>query len=533
MRNHSHVNKQLCKQIHEFAVTKTEFQKVEKSYSNLSTFIADFLKTTVLEKYFPGTEEHLIKILVMGSYALKNGTKKFKENDRKRYNDLDLKIIFPHHFYAAEPELLVANVKAALKAYAHRHSLEIEDNERCTHLKYAEITIDVSVGVRTQPDSEVLKIPIYDEYSKKYIYDLGKPETFINYFNDFAEKEVALELSELSLRNDSVLVDELEFQDGFLGSLRYASMLLKSHKDKFFSDDEESRKSVKGILISALCLRFYRPGLGVIEIIDSAIEYIEDALISFSTDIVVLDPTDSQENYASYLNVNLKKRELFSSWFNDLKSSWTKLKLASEDGFYDESLKFFFDADSVDYHINRLGKKITSNIGSGMLHVGIGGSLDTVATRSTIPMTTTKYWASTVIAESTLPCIGNFSRPLWEQVEEMKKQFPQFKVINTPSNCVEFIGFLKSPLTGRSRKVIIKYNKSWFFSRVYVEGVEANAPHIHLSLGNCLCLFKIDYKAWNHSMLISKTILPWTIQWIIQWELWKVSKRFNALEERH
>lgn len=525
----------LSKEIHKQVVTQTEFKEIESRFSNFTEFLSDHLKHTVLKEYFSDSDFTFIKIAIMGSFALKNAIKKVKSEKDTRYNDLDLKIIFSHHFLNVPPETLVSVIREAIKIYASRHNLNYEDNERCTHLLYKDITVDISVAVRTAFESEYLKIAVFDKTSKKYIWKYGSPEKYIRYFEEVSKKSI-VQLNERLLKNDAnVEIDELEFQDEVLGPIIYASMLVKSHRNEMFLDDLSNKKSVKSIMVTTLCLNLYRPGDDVIDLVDKFIEFLNYKVRIPNLTLDVFDPIDLHENYGAYLD-NPSKREVFINWLDRFITAWSQIKEQSEQIGMTESLKKFFDSDVINYQTNKYAQDLNHKISSQQAHLAPGGAvLLGKKQEDAIPLTKTKHWGSIQLTETFNNSILTFNAlTLEEQNQLMKKHFPQFKLIYPPtSNYISWIGDIVSPYSGKKRKVEIQYSLGWIFPRVYVEGVTSNAPHIHISLGNCLCLYKPKFTNWNYSMPISETIIPWTINWIIQWEVWQVTGKYNGLEEKH
>jgi len=45
-------------------------------------------------------------------------------------------------------------------------------------------------------------------------------------------------------------------------------------------------------------------------------------------------------------------------------------------------------------------------------------------------------------------------------------------------------------------------------------------PHVYPEPGDPLCLFYPAAREWNSSMLISRTIVPWTCEWLFHFEAW-------------
>ena len=61
---------------------------------------------------------------------------------------------------------------------------------------------------------------------------------------------------------------------------------------------------------------------------------------------------------------------------------------------------------------------------------------------------------------------------------------------------------------------------------------EAPLPHVYPNPNNPtlspLCLFDPKANEWNHSMLISKTTIYWTMRWLAAYEFWEATGRWNG-----
>lgn len=63
--------------------------------------------------------------------------------------------------------------------------------------------------------------------------------------------------------------------------------------------------------------------------------------------------------------------------------------------------------------------------------------------------------------------------------------------------------------------------------RILSPAIDENAPHTFDD--NSLCTFYPDSVNWNKSMRLSETVVPWICDWIFQYEIWKVTKKWNGL----
>lgn len=48
-------------------------------------------------------------------------------------------------------------------------------------------------------------------------------------------------------------------------------------------------------------------------------------------------------------------------------------------------------------------------------------------------------------------------------------------------------------------------------------------PHTYDTKKQKLCLYSPMYREWNETMLISKTIIHWTLEWLLYYEQWAFS----------
>lgn len=53
-------------------------------------------------------------------------------------------------------------------------------------------------------------------------------------------------------------------------------------------------------------------------------------------------------------------------------------------------------------------------------------------------------------------------------------------------------------------------------------------PHVFCGVGDPLCLFYAPAREWNSSMLIARTILPWTCEWLFHFEAWLFTGKWDG-----
>jgi hypothetical protein len=53
-------------------------------------------------------------------------------------------------------------------------------------------------------------------------------------------------------------------------------------------------------------------------------------------------------------------------------------------------------------------------------------------------------------------------------------------------------------------------------------------PHVFNDVGDPLCLFYAPAREWNSSMLIARTIVPWTCEWLFHFEAWLFTGKWDG-----
>jgi len=53
-------------------------------------------------------------------------------------------------------------------------------------------------------------------------------------------------------------------------------------------------------------------------------------------------------------------------------------------------------------------------------------------------------------------------------------------------------------------------------------------PHVFRGVGDPLCLFYAPAREWNSSMLIARTIVPWTCEWLFHFEAWLFTGKWDG-----
>ena len=87
-------------------------------------------------------------------------------------------------------------------------------------------------------------------------------------------------------------------------------------------------------------------------------------------------------------------------------------------------------------------------------------------------------------------------------------------------------GQLKPSFFSREYIAEVEYQEGTFpIARILEPSIRKLAgdrkpPHVFNGVGDPLCLFYAPAREWNASMLIARTIVPWTCEWLFHFEAW-------------
>ncbi len=119
------------------------------------------------------------------------------------------------------------------------------------------------------------------------------------------------------------------------------------------------------------------------------------------------------------------------------------------------------------------------------------------------------------------------SRSLAEQAFVLRSRF-HGSVIDVSATRMTWTAKLRPTPLSREYTVRIAYQSAQF-PRVKVLPrlpCRAGEPLPHFYREGLLCLHKVD--EWSPDMLIADTIVPWTCEWLIHYELWLATGEWHA-----
>lgn len=126
-----------------------------------------------------------------------------------------------------------------------------------------------------------------------------------------------------------------------------------------------------------------------------------------------------------------------------------------------------------------------------------------------------------------------------KQVKTMRKKWPMFKVLHFTRWEVLWEGSLCPLFQGYTVQVLFQYQKNYQeFDPIQTPKVTVMNPLLHRRVEDpsdpiphhypnrnnpklpILCLYDPDAREWHPGLLVAKTVIPWTIDWLACYEGW-------------
>lgn len=122
-----------------------------------------------------------------------------------------------------------------------------------------------------------------------------------------------------------------------------------------------------------------------------------------------------------------------------------------------------------------------------------------------------------------------------EQIVSMKRIWPGLKLRGRRTEAVRWIGSLRPQFQIYRVEIIHQLNDHSIVRVLSPEltrlpdNEEGQLPHVYPPASDpTLCLYDPCADEWDHSMLISRTIVPWTIDWLVCYELWLMTGKWTG-----
>lgn len=94
-------------------------------------------------------------------------------------------------------------------------------------------------------------------------------------------------------------------------------------------------------------------------------------------------------------------------------------------------------------------------------------------------------------------------------------------------------GSIQPDLTSPKYLIRIRYKPGSAPSVMVLEPEIELCTDIHIYKNGALCLYYPCDQPWRDTNLIADTIIPWTAEWLVYYELYLITKKWEGPEIKH
>jgi len=119
------------------------------------------------------------------------------------------------------------------------------------------------------------------------------------------------------------------------------------------------------------------------------------------------------------------------------------------------------------------------------------------------------------------------------QLMDLQRLYPQ-GVGRISHDRLVWRGKLKPSAFSREYSVQIAYQTSHFPETLVLQPTirelagDRKVPHVFPGVGDPLCLFYAPAREWNSTMLLARTIVPWSCEWLFHFEAWLFTDQWDG-----
>lgn len=118
------------------------------------------------------------------------------------------------------------------------------------------------------------------------------------------------------------------------------------------------------------------------------------------------------------------------------------------------------------------------------------------------------------------------------QILHVRKHFPVFKC-SLNNGHLRCVGKMKPDVGCDEYTIRIEYHKR-SIPKVYVDEPKITpSSKIHTYSDGRLCLYYPKENPWSKAYNLHETIIPWTAEWLVYYELFKIHKKWFGPEAPH
>ena len=510
----------------------TRRKLAEERYKSVADYIERddaFFKTALLNVY------------PQGSFRIRTTVKPYKRNE------FDLDFVVHLDFLTGknyEPMEVLDQLERRLRDN-DTYKGKIKRKNRCIRIIYAnDFHMDITVGCQ-ETFHEENRIVVPDRKTKEWT--ASNPIGYGDWFTargQLAPERQELLLKAYNLRNIEIRASEdlpTETPYGFKLPLERSVQILKRRRDVYFYGQDD--RATASIILTTLAAEAYQGELSVFETIDRIIAYIEQKSRTMSGGIEpfqVLNPANTAENFSEKWFEDRTLFTAFLGFIRDTHHIWNNLKTATspvlresllEEAFGETRIKRLLNEQHSYQQIASRVQRLTPIAQAA----GLGTLSTTPAVRPTFdsapvqnqparryggrifPLQTTQFSAGT-----------NYLQQRW-----IEAAYPGVFRCTVRRGVLTCRGTIKPTDDCDQYKICIRYVPG-APPQVFISSHSIKPRQvIHMYSNGSLCLHYPPDVNWKHRTPVATYTIPWVAEWLVCYEVWKLTGRWEGAAFTH
>lgn len=483
----------------------------------------------------------LLNVYPQGSFRIRTTAKPFKRNE------FDLDFVVHLDFLTGknyDPLAVLDQLERRLREHETYKGM-VERKNRCIRLTYAnDFHMDIMVGCQeTYHEPQRLIVP--DCQTKDWT-----PSNPIGYGDWFTAKaELKAERREVLVKAYQARNVEIRLSENlpaepayeFKLPLERAVQIIKRRRDVYFYNQAD--RATASIILTTLAAEAYGGELSVYETMDRIISYIESKPRDFFGRIEpfkVPNPANPAENFSEKWFTDRSLFDAFIGFVKDTRQVWNGLKNATSSTLRDSLLEQAFGetrmkrllAQQRDYQ-SKVSK--AQRLTPFAQAAGLGTLHTTSAAKPTfdpapVPNQPARRYSGHVFAlRSTHFSAGtNYLQQRW-----IEQTYPGVFTCTVERGVLTCVGTVRPTDDCAAYRVCLKYvpgePPQVFINSHPIKPGKA----IHMYSNGALCLHYPPDLSWKHRTSVAAYTVPWVLEWIVCYELWLLTRKWEGAQFDH
>jgi hypothetical protein len=421
----------------------------------------------------------------------------------------------------------------------------IERKNRCIRITYAnDFHMDIMVGCQ-ETYYEQNRIIVPDRKTKNWTD--SNPIGYGNWFTargQLSPERDSILLKAYEARNQQIRLSEnlpVEPPYELKPPLERAVQIIKRKRDVYFYN--KSERATSSIILTTLAAESYQGELSVFDTIDNVLKYIERKSLGFMgrrEPFPIPNPANPDENFSEKWFEDRELFDAFLSFVKDTRQTWESLKKATNPSLRDSLLEQAFGESRIKKLIAeqreyRNAVEKSQRLSPYAKAAGFGIMGTTPHVKPSFEPTPIQNQPARRSGGKTLPLRpAGFSHGTnYLQQRWIEQSYPGVFTTSIRNGVMTSIGKIRPTEDCDEYRIRIVYVPGKP-PHVFIDSHRIEASHlIHMYNNGALCLHYPPDINWKHRTSLAAYTIPWIAEWVVCYEFWKITGKWEGSEFKH